>query len=145
MSETANPFLPGARVAIKIRHSDGYAEGFVGKVYKTGRFTLRGSARQWRPERPSQYREFWSAVQTGESYYRNYLKIWDDTTDAEIRSERSKAIRQNKWLKLIDRIKSIRFEQITDELVSEVEAAINKTIPIEPDRPSRTLMSQAGQ
>jgi hypothetical protein len=85
-----SPFVAGARVAIEVEggyHAPtGYKEAFVDKAFKTGRFTLRGSAQQWRPYEPAGYTPYWNASQTGNHGYRmgGRLRIWDDAANTEM-------------------------------------------------------------
>jgi hypothetical protein len=127
--EFKSPFVPGARVAISDFHGDNYREGFVEKVFKTGNFTLRGSAQQWRP---SYFRPLgegplrWSASQTGKHmrFSSRNLKIWNSETEAEITEHRAFMAREHKRRELCDRLSSIPDDALTDALLAQIEAAL---------------------
>lgn len=125
MSErTESPFVPGARVAISQRHSDDVQEGFVEKQYKTGRFTVRGSNQQWRPWRGSYDGGTWSATETGESWYRRSLKIWDPTTDKEISEQVAISNRRRRWVELRFRFEKVKLDDLTDVMLDAIDSAL---------------------
>lgn len=82
-----HPFKPGTRVAVSEgRYTGGYREAFVDRVYKTGRFTLVGDPdrKQWTARKWSGFGSGPAIWQASGSSYSGSLKIWDETTDAEI-------------------------------------------------------------
>lgn len=105
---TEHDFKPGTRVAVNSRWSDGdLYEGFVDKLYKSGRFTLRGSAQQWKAYRDNG--EPWQAMETGSGRHRRTLRIWTDETDAEI-----KAHQDRKWAKKMLNVLTARLERVSE-------------------------------
>lgn len=121
MSES--PFIPGARVAVSERWGDGVTEAFVDKTYKGGNFTLRGSKQQWRPWKSTwSSGPRWSATETGSSYNRGRLDIWDAAADKEI-TERIEAHKAKiRWRKLISKVEAV--QDPTAALCDAVEAAL---------------------
>lgn len=92
-------FVPGARVAIRDKHGDGYREAFVDKVYKNGNFTLR--SQQWRPWRPGAHDDGrWCAHETGE-------RGWNGGMPSGSGMER------------------IRPSEMTDAMLAAIEAALS--------------------
>lgn len=141
MAEQVSPFIAGARVAVEVdggfRTDSGYREEFVDKAHKSGRFTLRGSAQQWRPSAPWTSKNYWSAEQTGgNSWPRSpHLRIWDDAADAEITATIAKAARYQKFTKLKREIENARFsaELVTDEVLDQFQIVVLAIKPI-PDK-----------
>lgn len=124
MAETS-PFIPGARVAIRDRHGDNYTEARVGKVYKSGNFTLGGSPQQWRPSSPGSYDNGrWRAHETGEGWHKRSLVIWNDATDTEIAEKNAASKRHHRWRRLRDRLAGISLNDVTDAMLDQLEAAI---------------------
>jgi hypothetical protein len=122
MTDTAaSPFIPGARVAISNRFRDGYTEQFVDKVHKSGRFTLRGSAQQWRPWQTC---DGWHATQTGEGWTRDRARIWDETTDAEISESNAAAKRKARAINLRRRFDSVPPDKFTETMLAAIEAVL---------------------
>lgn len=96
-TETQNPFVPGAEVAIQVRHgwSDTrWRKAKVAKVHKTGRFTLDGDATQWTPVRSDGR---WSA---NNNQSHNRLELLSPKIAAEMRVE-ADLDRREKLLRLI--------------------------------------------
>jgi hypothetical protein len=120
-----NPFKPGARVAISTRYTNEVHESFVEKLYKSGRFTLRGSAQQWKPYCWG-VDQAWSATETGSGYVRGHLKIWDETTDAEITSRIAEQKLRARWDKIRHRVGSVDRKNVTEEVCDAIEAALTK-------------------
>lgn len=120
-----HPFKPGTRVAVRNNHNRGYKENFVEKLHKTGRFTLRGSSQQYKAWRNS-YDKTWSAVSTGDSWYYSNIKIWDETTDAEIAEANAKEARLLRWSNLRSAIDRMSSNEITDAMCEAIEAALPK-------------------
>jgi hypothetical protein len=126
-----SPFVPGARVAIRYGHSDNYTESFVDKVYKTGRFTLRGAPKQqWRP---STWRDFgddakttWVAYKTNDRWSRSMLKIWDATTDTEISAALAAQARLERFDKVRTKIGRLRTSEVTDGFLTKLELAFKE-------------------
>jgi hypothetical protein len=129
MCEKVSPFVPGARVAIASTNGwyrPRYAEAFVEKAHKSGRFTLKGSSQQWRPHEPQgDYRKTWEATQTGDGWSRQSLKIWDASTDAEISAaiaEEKREMRVQAIVKRLDRRDAA--QHITEAALDQIEAAL---------------------
>jgi hypothetical protein len=122
-TEETNPFVPGARVAI----SDGWDnwhEGFVEKVHKTGRFTLKdGKGQQWRPV---SYRDsYWRAFKTGVvGWDRSSLRIWDDAADAEIKEIFAAQARRNRHVELRKRFDRVGADDLTDAMLDQISDAL---------------------
>lgn len=115
-----SPFVPGARVAIRYGYYGEWREAFVDKVYKTGRFTLRGSSQQWRPT------DHGRAIQTGaKGDGRGEARIWSPEIDAAI----DNAARRRRLGVLRDRIARARVESFTDAMLDAIEAALPKVSP----------------
>lgn len=127
-TEQVSPFISGARVAVKERYGDGYAEAFVDKVYKTGNFTLRDSKQQWRPWSPSRYDAdgAWTAMEAGDStiWHKRVLRIWNDSTDREIQSAIAKIVRRKRLGAIIERLRNLSPNDIIDEAVTAIECAL---------------------
>jgi hypothetical protein len=126
MNETpANPFIPGARVAITDGW-DNWREGFVEKQYKNGRFVLKGSDQQWRPSEPSQWRPYWTASKTGDQgwHRRDSLRIWNDAADIEIKECFAAQARKRRWAAVRERIGRVQPDAITDQMLDQIEAAL---------------------
>lgn len=70
MSEQEHPFQPGVEVVVTKGWGGArkIAMGRVAKVYKTGKFTIEGSAQQYRAFFDDSTKE-WRGNQTGSSYY----------------------------------------------------------------------------
>lgn len=96
-TKTQNPFVPGAEVAIQVRHgwSDTrWRKAKVAKVHKTGRFTLEGDTTQWTPFR---FDGRWAANNNQGS---NRLEPMSPKIVAEMREE-ADMDRREKLLRLI--------------------------------------------
>ena len=123
MTETASPFVPGARVAVTERFGNAMTEAFVEKVYKSGNFTLRGSNQQWKPWKSTWSNEpRWSAVETGSGYSRRRLDLWDETTDAEITEKIETERTRQRWRALRVKIEAVR--NPTPAFCDALEAAL---------------------
>ena len=134
MSDEQSPFVPGARVALLHGYSGNYIERFVDKVYKTGRFTLKGDTskppQQWRP---STWRVFgrgdkteWTASRTGETgYMRSQLKIWNEDTDKEISEKIAQSRRRDLHSRIVDQIQKIPSDKLTDLMLVKLQEAID--------------------
>jgi hypothetical protein len=122
-----SPFIPGARVAIKSRYVDDYTEAFVDKVHKSGNFTLKGSPQQWRPWRTAYDDEVsWSAVETGGGWSRRHLKLWDESTDAEIKEKMAATKRRQRFEEIKRRLHNMAPAEATDAMLDQIEAALPK-------------------
>jgi hypothetical protein len=135
MAERTSPFVVGARVALQEGFTDSYTEQFVEKVYKNGNFTLRGRDQQWRPHCWNGYGEdkvSWSASKTGKGlgYARASVKIWDETTDAEIREKIDAQRRRTRLREIQERVNRLRDREVTDELLNQIEAALPSSAPL---------------
>jgi hypothetical protein len=122
MSET--PFIPGARVAVSEKYSDGLTEGLVEKVYKNGNFTIRGSKQQWRPWQNNYGGRNWGAMETGSGWHRRTLKLWDETTDKEIQQKIEEQRTKERWRAIRAKIEGMRYP--TPALCDSVEAALSQ-------------------
>lgn len=129
MIDLEHPFKPGTRVAIRLSRYDDYREGFVSKVYKTGRFTVGDSPQQWRPYcsrdwngSPSDVK--WSANQTGNHWSRAVLKLWDESTDAEIQENIATGKLRNRWAALRARLERLTESDVTDAMLDAIELAL---------------------
>lgn len=123
--ETDHPFKPGLRVALTIGYSETPREGFVDKVHKSGRFTLVGSVQQWRPSCYgfAQGRVEWGAHRTGgNSWDRSSVRVWDAESDKAI-AQHALFERMNK---VRDRIEHIKKADLTEAMVSALEALVTK-------------------
>lgn len=134
---TDSPFQPGARVAIEVdggyHAPTGYKEAFVDKAFKTGRFTLLGSKQQWRPYEPvGHWTPYWHANETGDSYRRGRLRIWDDAADAEIREANATRHRYDRFTALKTEIDRLRFssELVSDQVVDWMQLVVNAVKPV---------------
>lgn len=133
-----SPFISGARVAMQSGFENDYSERFVEKVHKSGNFTLRGDTskppQQWRP---SSYRSYgdspkliWSARQTGSHRYnRSYLKIWDETTDAEISGAVALTKRGVRLHSIRECLAKLKPAEATDLMLDQIEVALTKQEP----------------
>lgn len=137
----SSPFVPGARVAIEVdggyHAPTGYKEAFVDKTFKTGRFTLLYSKQQWRPYEPtSNWTPYWRASETGESYRRNRLRIWDDAADAEIVEAIATRRRFEKFSALKTEIDRLRFdgERVTDEVLAWMKETVDAVKSVAKER-----------
>lgn len=128
----ASPFVTGARVAVQSRYNDNVTEGFVDKVYKTGKFTLRGDTskppQQWRPSYHRGYggtdKIIHDARETGGGYGRRTLKIWDADTDSEIQERIAATKRRARLLEVRARVDDLREGEVTDVMLDAIEAAL---------------------
>lgn len=127
MSEKQTPFVPGARVAVS-GFGDDWREQFVEKTYKSGNFTLKGSAQQWRPSShrwSSSDRVEWSASQTGShGYSRARLRLWDAEHDKEIAQKIAETKKRNRLRELQDRFRSLRYGDVTDEMLDTIATTL---------------------
>lgn len=123
MAATENPFVPGARVAIRQRWSDAVTESFVDKLYKSGNFTLRGSTQQWRPWSNGFGERTWHATETGSRWGKSTLDIWDETTDANIQRDIAAAQLKRRWSKLQDKVR--RIQEPSPSLCDQMETAVS--------------------
>lgn len=115
-----SPFVPGARVAVRYGYHGDWREAFVDKVYKTRRFTLRGSSQQWRPTYQG------GALETGtKGYSRGEVRIWSPEMDAAM----DDAARRRRLGTLRDRIVRAPAELFTDAMLDAIEAALPKVKP----------------
>jgi len=123
---TGNPFVPGAKVAIQVqsgwRGPIGFRAGVVAKVLKSGNFTLEGSPQQWRPYPPSSgWEKWWRAGATGSCS--DTLRIWDETTAADITQKNAVALRYVRFSEAKRVIERNEFsELVTDDVVEKMEA-----------------------
>lgn len=134
----SNPFIVGAHVAIQVqggwRAPVSFKSAVVAKVFKSGNFTLEGSPQQWKPYLPSGYQNYWRAGETGAG--NQTLRIWDDTTNAEIVEKNERAVLYRRFeaaKRIIERVEfSVEF--VTGEVIEKMEAvaAALKPIPKEP-------------
>lgn len=133
MAGNENPFVAGARVAIRNPNPGfrqrpvGYKEAFVDKVYKTGNFTLKGDNQQWRLSHNK------SAVQTGNHGWssRPTLRIWDDSSNDEIAAENTKAALYQRFYNLSEAMRKIEFSDlVNDELLDQLEIVVLGLRPI---------------
>lgn len=122
-----HPFKPGTRVAVSEgRYTGGYREAFVDKVYKTGRFTLVGdpdrkqwTARLWGlcgPKTPT-----WEAWGSG---YSGSLKIWDETTDAEITAANEERDRQRAGVSAAHAVALLPQRELSLKTIALLNAAV---------------------
>lgn len=125
-AEEQSPFVPGARVAVHDRYADGYTPGKVAKVYKTGKFILEGSTQQWKPYRHGwgDGTRAWCATETGDSWRHGSLKIWDASTDAEIRTALADKARKDRWYALRKRVEAMHHDNVTDAMCDALEALL---------------------
>ncbi|HEX4112723.1 MAG TPA: hypothetical protein VH020_09330 [Stellaceae bacterium] len=123
-----NPFVAGARVAIFSDSYYGrppeYKEGFVDKVHKTGRFTLRGSPQQWRPSETTPPRAYMTSGNTSWSVSRPALIIWDDSTDNQIQAALATHRRRDRMVEIRRRLEGLKDDQVTDAMLDQIEAAL---------------------
>lgn len=124
----SNPFVPGTRVAIKSKY-DGLSEGFVDKVYKSGRFILRGSTQQYRPDNYNNG-DTWNAWETGDGWFKRSLRIWNAETDSEILATNAANARKAKWHALKSRIERMREGELTDAMLEAIEAALPPVVKL---------------
>lgn len=113
-----SPFVPGARVAVRYGLNSEWREDFVDKVYKAGRFTLRGSKKQWRPHRDG------SASMAGGGWGYIEARIWNAEIESEIREAMDLSNRRRRLYDIQDRIRSARAEWFTDAQIDAIEAAL---------------------
>lgn len=131
MSENEqHPFQPGTRVAIRTsRYGNGepsYREAFVDRVYKNGRFLLRGSPQQWKASH-SYMRDQWQADRTGESRWdRDSVILWDEKNGAEIEAARAREKLWNRARKIQDRVERWKREDVTESMVNTIEVALGE-------------------
>lgn len=124
--KTDHPFQPGVRVAQRLFHGDNYAERFVEKVHKSGRFTLKnGGAQQWKPE------SWWNgdgkprrhAAQTTSG---DHIFLWDDEIDNEIREHAITKAKRERLSAIRKCIAGLHHGDITAEMLDKLEAALPK-------------------
>lgn len=134
---SGSPFIPGARVAVLTGDqytARGYREDLVHKVGKSGRFTLRSDTKQqWRPSAPVNGKPYWGADQTGSHGWNagGTLRIWDKTSDAEITATIARRRRYDKFTKLNDELRRIKFSDlVNDELLDQFEIVVLGMKPI---------------
>lgn len=131
MSENEqHPFKPGTRVAIRTscygngEHS--YREAFVDRVYKNGRFLLRGSTQQWRTNR-SYMRDQWEAYRTGDRRWdRDSVILWDEKNGAEIEASRARDKLWDRARKIKDRVERWKPEDVTEAMLDAIEVALGE-------------------
>lgn len=123
---TESTFKEGTRVAVQ--HGGRgvnpyYSEHFVEKVYKNGNFILKGDPhrKQWCP-----YGDGVGARQTGNFSFggRPQLKIWDETTDAEIAAANERQKRRDRMWKIKREVEHMHAEKFTDEVLEAFERAL---------------------
>lgn len=137
-----NPFIPGARVAIYTGDrytARGYREDFVHSAGKSGRFTLRSDTKQqWRPSPPFNSKPYWDADKTGDHGWSGggTLRIWDETSDAEIIATIARRARYDRFTKLNDELRRVVFSDlVTDELLDQFEIVVLGFRPIQKEKP----------
>jgi len=128
MDEQASPFVVGQRVALVNTGGFGpthYGESVVEKVYKNGRFVIRGYG-QYRPEY-SHFNKEWQGIKAGSDRYSSpYALAWDDRVAGLVDSAKNEAVRRQRWRSIQDRIARLRFytETTTDAMMDQIEAAL---------------------
>lgn len=122
-----HPFRPGTRVAVSEgRYTGGYREAFVDKVYKTGRFTLVGdpARKQWTARMRAPYGggvAVWAAYDSG---HFGALKIWDETTDAEIAAANEKRDRERASAAAVYDVERLPRRELSLKTIALLNAAV---------------------
>ena len=114
-----SPFVAGARVAVRYGYNSEWREDFVDKVYKTGRFTLRGSKKQWRP-----YRDGTAGMAGDRRWSSAEARIWNAEIESEIRAATDLSNRRRRLYAIQDRIRIARAEWFTNAQLDAIEAAL---------------------
>lgn len=122
-----HPFKPGTRVAVSEgRYTGGYREAFVDKVYKTGRFTLVGdlARKQWTPRLwgfcgPNP--PTWEAWNSGGGAT---IKIWDETTDAEITAANEERDRARASAEAVYDVERLPRRELSAKTIALLNAAV---------------------
>lgn len=101
----------------------------VEKVFKNGRFTLKGRDGQWNayPPRPNDgYGEpYWYAYRAGDSRYRDgTIFIWNNESSSFINEGFAMIARERRLKKLQQRFERLRYGDITDVALDAIEAAL---------------------
>lgn len=129
---TDHPFVPGAKVAMRLNNRWGASEwqAFeVEKVFKNGRFTIKDRDGQWNAYPPSEHsfgEKHWHAHRAGASRYNDgTIFIWDDGSDAMIKAGYAELDRERR-LKLIQRrVERLKYTDITSGALDAIEAALS--------------------
>ena len=123
MSES--PFVPGARVAVISGYRGEHVrEGFVERVYKNGNVTLRGdkSRQQYRPSGGSG--SDWAHATGDHRWNSPSLHIWNAEHDAHLNERVATSLRSARLRNLKSAVDRLRLEQVTDEMLSAIEAVL---------------------
>lgn len=130
MTDTESPFVPGAKVAMRLGNRWGASEWKtfeVDKLFKSGRFTIKDRDGQWNayPPNPGGYEKHWHAHRAGASRYGDgTLYIWDESSDAMIKEGFAEYNRERRLKKLQQRFERLRYGEVTDSALDAIEAAI---------------------
>jgi hypothetical protein len=126
-----HPFVPGAKVAMNNCSRWGaseWQEFEVEKLFKNGRFTLKGREGQWSAYPPSEnsYGEkHWHAHRAGASRYGDgVLLIWNENSDAEIKEGFATFAREKRLKKLQHRFERLRYSDVTDAALDAIESSL---------------------
>ncbi len=126
---TDHPFVPGAKVAMRLGNRWGASEWQpheVEKVFKTGRFTLKEREGQWNAYPPSHngYGEkYWHAHRAGASRYNDgEVIIWNEETDQMIRDGFAELKREQRLSALQRRFERLKYTDVTDAALDAIEA-----------------------
>ncbi|MET4529186.1 hypothetical protein [Bradyrhizobium sp. JR18.2] len=131
-----HPFIPGAKVAMQSGGRWGAAEWQefeVEKLFKNGRFTLKGREGQWNAYPPSANGygdKHWHAYRAGSSRYgEGTLLIWDENSDAEIKEGFATSAREKRLKKLQHGFERLRYGDVTDAALDAIESALSLSRP----------------
>lgn len=128
MAEEKSPFVEDAKVARRTEprfgESGQWRVAIVDRVYKNGRFILRGGDKQqWRPREPDSWYPHWYARQAGEgSPYsvREALIIWDASTEAMIEKDNAAYSHRYRLAGLKSRVEKMNPADIAPEVLVQI-------------------------
>lgn len=128
---TEHPFVPGAKVAMRLGNRWGASEWQsyeVEKLFKTGRFTLKDRDGQWNACPPSQNdfgEKYWRAHRAGTSRYNDgEVIIWNEDTDQMIREGFLELQREQRLKTLQRRFERLKYTEVTHTALDAIEAAL---------------------
>lgn len=128
-----HPFQPGTRVAIRTGYYGygygecTYNEAFVDRVYKNGRFLLRGSDQQWKARHS--FHDDWRADRTGDRRWdRSSVILWDEKNGAEIEAARAREALWDRACKIQKRVERWKREDVTRAMLDAIEAALGEGV-----------------
>lgn len=135
MSEQEHPFVPGAKVAMRLGNRWGaseWQEFEVEKLFKNGRFTLKDRDGQWNAYPPSTNEwgdKHWHAHRAGTSRYNDgTVFIWNEDSDAMIKAGFAELDRERRFKQIQRRFERLRYTELSGASLDAIEAALSLSL-----------------